>query len=59
MPATAGSQLPAQAPSRAPFTALASTQCNIIASQRLRYPLFSEEMGGHWRHFLREPVLVS
>jgi putative hemolysin len=45
MPAMAQSQLLAQAPSQALFAALASTQLDIIASQRLRYQVFAEEMG--------------
>jgi hypothetical protein len=59
MPVMAESQLPALAPSQAPFAALAPTQLGIIASQRLHYQIFVAEMGVHWRHFLREPVLVS
>jgi hypothetical protein len=45
MPAMAQSQLLAKAPSQALFAALASTQLDIIASQRLRYQVFAEEMG--------------
>lgn len=59
MPSMAQPQHLAQAPSQALFAALASTQPDIIASQRLCYQLFAKEMAGHWRHFLREPVLVS
>jgi putative hemolysin len=45
MPVTAQTQLLAEAPSQALFTALASTPLDIIASQRLRYQVFAEEMG--------------